>query len=92
MVPAKGGARRQYGGTITRHGFRKGDKVRAEMAERLYIGWVSGDTERQVSVSDFNWKRLGQFTASKVQLLHRATGLLVNHPQYLSLSGASNSA
>jgi hypothetical protein len=90
MVPAKGGVRRKYGGTTTRHGFRKGDKVRAEMAGKVYIGWVSGDTERQISVSDFNWKRLGQFTASKVRLLHRATGLVVTRPQYLSLSGASN--
>jgi len=86
MVPAKNGVRRKYGGTTTRHGFRKGDKVRAEMAGRVSVGWVSGDTERQVSVSDFNWKRLGQFTASKVQLLHRATGLLATRPQYLSLS------
>jgi hypothetical protein len=92
MVPAKGGVRRKYGGTTTRHGFRKGDLVRAEMAGRVSVGWVSGDTERQVSVSDFNWKRIGQFTASKVQLLHRATGLLVTRPQYLSLNGASNPA
>ena len=92
MVQALGGVRRKYGGTTTRHGFRKGDLVRAEMAGRVSIGWVSGDTERQVSVSDFSWKRLGQFTASKVQLLHRATGLLVTRPQYLSLSRASNPA
>ena len=80
--PAKGGVRRAYGGTVTRHGFRKGDLVSAEMAGRTYTGWVSGDTARQVSVSDINWKRLGQFTASKVQLIKRSTGLLA--------SGASN--
>ena len=77
MVPAKGGVRRRYGGTTTRHGFRKGDYVKAEQAGRVYLGWVSGDTERQVSVSDSNWKRLGQFTAKKVQLLQRSTGLIV---------------
>lgn len=74
----KGGKRRAYGGTVTRHGFRKGDLVRAEMAGRQYIGWVSGDTARQVSVSNADWQRLGQFTKSKVQLVQRFTGLLVS--------------
>ncbi|MFO7091767.1 hypothetical protein B9R42_21810, partial [Arthrospira platensis PCC 7345] len=78
MVPAKGGVRRKYGGTTTRHGVRKGDIVRAEMAGRVVVGWVSGDTHRQVSVSDINWKRLGQFTASKVSLIARSTNLVVS--------------
>lgn len=78
MVPAKGGIRRKYGGTTTRHAFRKGDKVQAEQAGRIYQGWVSGDTSLQVSVSDINWKRKGQFTARKVQLVQRSSGLLVN--------------
>jgi hypothetical protein len=77
MVKAKGGIRRKYGGTVTRHELSKGDYVRAEQAGRVYYGWVSGDTERQVSVSDVNWKRLGQFCAKKVQLLQRSTGLIV---------------
>jgi hypothetical protein len=77
MVPSKGGVRRKYGGTTTRHEFRKGDYVRAEQAGRVYLGWVSGDTERQVSVSNASWKRLGQFTAKKVQLWKRCTGLIV---------------
>lgn len=76
-VPTKGGVRRKYGGTTTRHGVRKGDLVKAEQAGRISIGWVSGDTERQVSVSDINWKRIAQFTAKKVQLIQRSTGLLV---------------
>ncbi len=76
-VPTKGGVRRKYGGTVTRHGFRKGDYVRAEQAGRVYQGWVSGDTEKQISVSDANWKRLGQFSVKKVQLLQRSTGLIV---------------
>lgn len=90
MVPSKGGTRRKYGGSVTRHGLRKGDLVRAEMAGRIHVGWVSGDTQKQVSVSDFNWKRLGQFTASKVQLLCPCTGLLVSDQGYLSIIGASN--
>jgi leucyl aminopeptidase (aminopeptidase T) len=77
MVQSLGGIRRKYGGTTTRHGFRKGDYVRAKQAGRVYYGWVSGDTERQVSVSNADWKRLGQFTAKKVQLLQRSTGLIV---------------
>jgi hypothetical protein len=76
-VPSKRGKRRKYGGTVTRHNFRKGDKVIAEKAGKTYIGWCSGDTKTQVSVSDANWKRLGQFTAKKVQLFQRSTGLIV---------------
>jgi hypothetical protein len=41
-----------------------------------YSGYVSGDTKTQVSVSDANWKRIGRFTAKKVQLLQRNTGLV----------------
>jgi hypothetical protein len=73
MVPAKGGVRRKYGGTTTRHGFRKGDLVNSPKG----IGYVSGDTEKQVSVSDSNWKRLGQVTASKIDLIRRSNGLII---------------
>jgi len=78
MQPAKGGLRRKYGGTTTRHGFRKGDYVETERKGVKYRGWVSGDTKTQVSVSDFGWKRLGQFSANKTQLLKRNTNLIVN--------------
>ncbi|AOY82489.2 RRXRR domain-containing protein [Moorena producens JHB] len=74
-----GGKRRKYGGTTTSHGFRKGDYVEAVKAGKTYRGWVSGETARQVSVSDINWKRIGQFTARKVRLLKRSTGLIVNN-------------
>ena len=73
MVPAKGGIRRKYGGSTTRHGFRKGDLVNSPKG----IGYVSGDTEKQVSVSEVSWKRLGQISASKVQLIRRSNGLVV---------------
>lgn len=73
MVPAKGGVRRKYGGSTTRHGVRKGDLVNSPKG----IGYVSGDTEKQISVSDANWKRLGQISAKKVQLIRRSNGLVV---------------
>ena len=78
MIPAKGGVRRKYGGTVTRHSFQKGDYVEAERKGVKYRGWVSGDTKTQVSVSDFNWKRLAQFSAKKTKLLKRSTNLIVN--------------
>ncbi|WP_221643724.1 MULTISPECIES: hypothetical protein [unclassified Nostoc] len=73
MVPAKGGVRRKYGGSTTRHGFRKGDLVNSPKG----VGYVSGDTEKQISVSDANWKRLGQISFSKIQLIRRSTGLVI---------------
>jgi hypothetical protein len=73
MLPAKGGIRRKYGGSsTTRHGFRKGDIVNSPKG----VGYVSGDTEKQISVSDANWKRLGQVASSKVKLIRRSTGLI----------------
>ncbi|MEO1145142.1 MAG: RRXRR domain-containing protein [Cyanobacteria bacterium J06638_22] len=71
---AKGGVRRAYGGTVTRHGFRKGDLVESPKG----VSYVSGDTAKQVSVSDANWKRLGQIAASKIKLLRRSNGLVVS--------------
>ncbi|MEB3180456.1 MAG: RRXRR domain-containing protein [Nostocaceae cyanobacterium] len=90
MVPSKGGVRRKYGGTVTRHGFRKGDFVVATQGNKTYQGWVSGDTEKQVSASDQNWKRLGQFSKNKVQLVQRSTGLIVLPTKRLSNLLASN--
>ena len=76
MVFTKGGSRRKYGGTVTRYEFRKGDYVETERKGVKYQGWCSGDTKSQISVSDSNWKRLGQFSASKTRLLKRSTGLI----------------
>lgn len=73
MVPAIGAIRRKYGGSTTRHGFRKGDLVNSPKG----IGYVSGDTEKQISVSDASWKRLGQISSSKVTLVRRSNGLVV---------------
>jgi len=77
MVFSKGGNRRKYGGTVTRHGYSKGDYVEATQGNKTYRGWVSGDTKTQVSVSDFNWKRLGQFSKNKVRLIRRYIGLII---------------
>ena len=77
MIPTKGGMRRKYGGTTTRHGFRKGDYVETERKGIKYRGWISGDTKTQISVSDFDWKRLGRFSTKKTQLLKRNTNLIV---------------
>ncbi len=74
---SKGGKRRKYGGTVTAHGFRKGDYVEAVKAGVTCRGWVSGGTKTQVSVSTADWKRIAQFSARKVRLLDRSTGLIV---------------
>ena len=76
MLPSKGGSRRKYGGTTTKHSFRKGDFVEGVKAGITNLGWCSGDTVKQISISDAAWKRIGQFTASKVKLLRRSTGLI----------------
>jgi len=73
MVPAIGKIRRKYGGSTTRHGFRKGDLVNSPKG----VGYCSGDTEKQISVSDASWKRLGQIAVSKVTLIRRSNGLVV---------------
>ena len=76
MLPSKGGNRRKYGGTTTRHHVRKGDFIEGVKAGIVYQGWCSGDTAKQISISNAVWKRVGQFTRSKVRLLRRSTGLI----------------
>ncbi len=73
--------RKRKGGTITHFGFRYGDFVQAEKAEIIYRGWIGGYTltrkTKNVSIYDVNWKRIGQFSPSKVTLLKRSTKLCV---------------
>jgi RRXRR protein len=84
MVPANGGVRRKYGGSVTSLGFRKGDLVQAFKTEQKtkrvvnFIGFCSGETDHKLSVSDTQWKRLGQFTAKNVTLVRRSNGLVVS--------------
>jgi hypothetical protein len=75
MLPSKGGIRRKYGGTTTDFSLRKGDLVTSPKG----IGYVSGQTKKQISVSDANWKRLGQIAVSKVTLIRRSNGLIVTY-------------
>lgn len=73
MNAAKGAIRRKYGGSTTPFNIRKGDLVKYKDT----TGYCSGYTGRALSVSDFNWKRLGRFAISKVELIARCTGLVV---------------
>lgn len=75
MLKSKGGIRRKYGGTTTEFTLRKGDLVTSPKG----IGYVSGQTKKQISVSDANWKRLGQIAVSKVTLIRRSNGLIVTN-------------
>jgi hypothetical protein len=92
MVPAKGGVRRKYGGTTTKFGLKKGDLVsspkgigfvsgQTKKAVRRGLGGSPHErpNQEQISVSDANWKRLGQITSSKVTLIRRSTGLIVSY-------------
>ncbi len=77
--PQSGGIRKRKGGTITPFGFRAGDYVEAEKAGVTYRGWIGGftntDKSKKLSVYDLNWKRIGQFSLSKVKLLRRSNKL-----------------
>lgn len=75
------GNRKRKGGTITPFGLRSGDLVKAEKAGKSYIAWIGGYTQtsktKNVSVYDHNWRRIGQFSPAKVQLIKRSTKLCV---------------
>lgn len=76
----KGGIRKRKGGSTTPFGVRYGDKVLAEKAGKTYKGWVGGFTDaksKKISIYDHNWKRIGQFSPRKVQLVRRSNKLCV---------------
>lgn len=70
--------RKRKGGTVTPFGLRSGDKVKAQKGKEVFTGWIGGYSEKKkvMSVYDINWHRIGQFSASKVQLVKRSTRLL----------------
>ncbi len=79
--PELGGIRKRKGGTITPFGFRAGDYVETVKAGVTYRGWIGGFTDtaksKKLSVYDANWKRIGQFSLSKVKLLRRNNKLCI---------------
>lgn len=80
-IPDKSGTRKRKGGTITPFGFRIGDLVKATKKDVQFVGYIGGftstDKSKNVSIYDYSWKRIGQFTPSKVKLLRRSNGLCV---------------
>lgn len=73
--------RKRKGGTVSPFGFRSGDLVKASKAGQMVKGWIGGFTNsektKNVSIYDHNWKRVGQYALSKVELLQRSTGICV---------------
>ncbi len=80
-VPDKSGIRKRKGGTITPFGFRVGDLVKASKSKEIFVGYIGGftntDKSKNVSIYDYSWKRIGQFTPNKVKLLRRNNGLCI---------------
>ena len=72
MTPSKGRERRKYGGTTTSFNIRKGDLVRYKDK----LGYCSGYTGKSILVSDANWKRLGRYAVSKIELVMRSMNLI----------------
>jgi hypothetical protein len=77
--PGKEGTRKRKGGTVTPFCFRSGDLVQATKSKVVVKGYIGGYSEpnKVVSVYDVNWKRLGQFSVSKTQLIKRSNGLCI---------------
>lgn len=77
----KGGTLKRQGGTITPFGFRSGDYVQSSRKGEIIRGWIGGwtDTKKQknVSIYDHNWSRIGQFNPKNVKLLQRSSKLCV---------------
>ena len=77
--PSKGGTRKRKGGTVTPFGFRSGDLVEATKGKNTVKGYIGGYSEvnRVISIYDVNWRRLGQYSVSKTNLLKRSSGLCI---------------
>ncbi|PSB11588.1 hypothetical protein C7B62_04865 [Pleurocapsa sp. CCALA 161] len=76
---SKGGIRKRKGGTVTPFGFRSGDLVITTKGKKTVKGYIGGYSEvnKVVSIYNVSWKRLGQFSVSKTNLLRRSNGLCV---------------
>jgi hypothetical protein len=91
--PSKGGTRRKYGGsTADWTNIRKGDYVEAAQVEKAFRCWVSGyiDDKRLISVSNFDWMRVGQFGESNIKILNRNTGLLLKIEKVMTMQELVN--
>ena len=78
-VPAKDSKRKRKGGTVTPWGFRVGDLVRSSKGKKESIGYIGGYSSGShvVSLYDWRWKRIGQFSVSKTTIIRRSNGLCV---------------
>jgi hypothetical protein len=84
LQESKGGERRKYGGTtLEGSGLRKGDFVKVlkngknkKKPTEIIFGYVSGKTKNNISISDFEWNRLGRFGANAVILTKRNSGFV----------------
>jgi hypothetical protein len=67
------------GGTVSPWGFRVGDEFRSVKGKTESIGYIGGYSEvnKVVSLYDWQWKRIGQFSVSKTTLIGRSNGLRV---------------
>jgi len=73
--------RKRKGGTIAPLVFVLVMHVQAQKTGQIYKGWIGGYTKtaksKNVSVYDYNWRRMGQFSPNKVKLLKHSTKFLV---------------